>query len=184
MFLLSVSAVLSRIRSVQGPTRLSAPTSSSAERQSSTASKMLPQCIYQTIWLLLHALFRALVSVRRRWLDTVGRVAARLDAPATPAREQQLIELVRRCDLSKVPAHVAVVLNAQTLDDTQTAATLAQLVRWTEAAGCGHLSFYDYRGECFWFCAYSSSRERKTDVSVFVFIHAYQRDVVAVCRQH
>lgn len=107
---------------------------------------MLPPIVYETLWLLLHAVFRLVVAVRREWLDAVARVAAHFEPPATPARERELIERVRT-ELSKLPAHVSVILNAETPDDERTAAKLAQLLRWSEYAGIEHLSFYDYRGK-------------------------------------
>lgn len=101
------------------------------------------QKIYQSVWLLLHALFRLFVTVHGTWLHTLRMVALSFEPERTDERDDQLIGKCR-ADLAKLPRHVAVILN----ENDDGADRLARLIRWTEQTGIEHISFFDYRGMC------------------------------------
>lgn len=113
---------------------------------SHTAPEM-PSQIFQTLWLLLHTLFRWVVAVQRQWQRALRQVAAHFDPPASVERDRELIAKCAR-DLTKLPQHLAVILNdGETAGSLAEADALGRLIRWAECTGIGHISFYDHRGK-------------------------------------
>lgn len=109
---------------------------------SQTVPEMMPK-IYQSLWLLLHAICRLVAAVQRTWLHALRTTALSFEPERSTERDSQLIDKCR-ADLAKLPRHVAVILN----DNVEGADRLARLIYWAEQTGIEHLSFYDYRGMC------------------------------------
>lgn len=114
--------------------------------------------VYRSVWLLLHILFRIYTTLQTAWSHAARTVAAQFEPPASVANDRRLIERCRR-DWTKLPAHVTVILNGdESVEASQSTADAAdreageadvfvRLIRWSELAGIGHISFYDYRGK-------------------------------------
>lgn len=100
--------------------------------------------IYGIIWYLIHLIFD-IVDICRR-LSTLAIVkyksAQRRLVGEDFSSEKTLIEQNKK-HLTKIPAHLAVVLGTETPDFR----ALSKIIVWCLSAGIQNISFYDHQGK-------------------------------------
>lgn len=106
---------------------------------------------YKVLWIILHfvadlieAIYFFGLEFRENFINYVKNIT-KVRRIQEEDDETQLIECHLN-DLKKLPKHLAVILNANSVKDVDLR-QLSNLVLWSLSCGVNFISFYDYKGK-------------------------------------